>query len=1399
MNVRLKLSWTGGLYWAALVWCPIASAQAVPPPPLPSPVAPGTVAPSPAAGGAAPPAASPGVPGAAPPAASRSTEPSAAAASAAGTTDRRLPTAPTDKQLAALRSLTEEAELYQKAANDYRKVLTLVVRHHFQERRRRIISGLDQAVQLEQEKLTEWRAETIRRLEEFIQVYSGPNAHPESTPDAMYRLAALYEERARADFDVELGQSLKPAIALYREIIAKFPAYSEVAGVHYYLAHAYNDSAEIETAQQVWRSLVCSNKFSVQADPTAADKLLLQPLPQDHSEQFWNDWYNKNPIPLDQAGGPGAASQSYGVAEEELQFINPYLGCEAQPQQVKEGEEARYLGEAWWQLGNYHFDGLDFGGPYALNRAAAAYENSQQYKKPPLYGVAMYKRAWTFFKQQRYEAAVRGFVKLLHHADDEEARTGDPGADFRGEAYTYIAGSLTFVDFKGPPERDPNIPRSDVLDTEQNPLAAESKMRIGLQRVQDPALIPQDKKWTVEIYKALAQEYIEIGQDRNAVDTIELTLQRFPLDREAPKMLNKVADLFDQVAREAKEGSAVKAEAAAAALGARTRLAEYVGDTDWTRANKNDPEALEQAEELVRRGLQRAAADHTNHARANVSRARSVASEIEQRALLEKAISEYRSAAIGWGAYIDQDPNAIDAYESRYWLADARFWVATLQLQLDQEPRDGEILAARKAAEAVRDSNEDDKFLQPAAFYLVTLSDKLLERRYREFERSGGARGFKRRDAVSFVGEGLARRPVQIQVPAEVTAAISARDEYNVRIDYALDPQKNGLLYAFQSAEFYFVYGQFADAQKRLEPIMDRFCGVNEWGYRAWEKLISMSNFQGDATRSRKLVEGRSCAFDEETRAAEDAIRTPVRQGVAYLDARKLYDEAESLPEGPERDAKWRDAAAAYKVALDAAPDRDEAPEAAMNGAFAYKQVGEYDKAIEMYSLFIQRYGNEAKLNALKAGDSSANPPVAPDPAKYENRAKFLKLAYDALANAYVLFFDYPEAAQTFDTISKVPHFSQTQRKESAQQAMNLYASLGDTGGMRAARNNFVQHGATPKEVAEADYVIAAAALKDWDQFSPDSGGNQEARKRAELAMRQYFDANKDNPDAAPFAVEASYWVAKMKGAARDSLERGWWEQTMAAFDRYRQSAPAAEDGTNSAVGSRQATMAAEGAFTLLDQELRTKFDYETGHHRFKGTPQQVIASYQAAAQEAKGWFDKLKAQLEYYGSPEWGTAAVARQGSLYDSLRSALYNVRAPELQMFDKKTEQILKRAEESDNLELQEKADALRIRVEDAWRDARDRELAGADAIMVDRYSSAMTMARRYNISNPAVVRAIQRLAFFTEVIGEAKLTQYTARVRDLGYSEGMFLRMRPGLVTAPSDTSLPKAVPQIAGQP
>jgi outer membrane protein assembly factor BamD (BamD/ComL family) len=1305
------------------------------------------------------------------------------------------PTPPTPGQVKALELLQHEARVYSEGARSYQKSLTMIVRHHYEERRRRILAALDREITSEKKGLTEAREEAIRRLEAFVLRYSGENADPTATPDAMFRLAALYEERARTDFEGDIGPQLEPAIQLYRRIVRDYPKYEETAAVHYYLGHALTDAGRLEEGQQAWRSLVCHNRYQVKDNPNNPQAILLQPLEQDHDNRFWDIWYTKNPIPVDQmAGRRGGANTPKSLdPAEELSFRDPYGDCQPIAQQVTAGEEPRYLAEIWWQLGNFHFDQIDpAGGPYNLNRSVSAYDQGMQYKKPPLYGVTLYKQAWAYFKQQRYRTATEAFVRLLGYADEQEAKTGDPGADFRAEAYTYIAGSLTYVDFDGPGKLDPYVPRNDVLDIESDPVVAEQKMSIAIQRVQDPSLIPQDKKWSVEIYKALAQEYSDISQNRNAIATMELMLQRFPLDRDAPLVQHKVAELYDQIARLAPEGSAARAEYSGKALAARGRLAAYVGATPWTDANRDDPEALQQAELLVRGGLKRAAADHTNFARAYYDRALELNDAKEQSELILKSVAEYRLADQGWSAYLEQDPTALDSYETRFWVADARYWVAVLQVVMGRTPSPDEVRMAREAAVAVRDSNEDDKYLQPAAYYVVTLAEKILEDNYRIYRDSDGAQGIEQRQAVEFEGEGDARKVRVTEIPGPVRDAMQARDEYNARISPDRDPQKNGMLYAFQAADYAFVYGQFTEARQRFQPIFEENCGKNEWGYKAWEKLISMSNFEGKVDESRRLAEGKSCAYNEETKRAEDAIRKPVKQGVAYLDARKLYDEAEKMAPGPERDKRWREAAAAYKVALDAAPDRDEAPEAAMNGAFAYKQVGEYDKAIEMYELFIGRYGSESTLKKLKDGDPKAKPPVEANPKKYGERVTYLKNAYDALAAAYVLFFDYPRAAETFEKISSTSHFPEADRRESAKQALVLYTSLGDRGGMNRTRDKYRQLGASQRELAEADFVVATADLKRWDEFSPDEGANQEARKRAQKAMSDYYDAEKNREASTQFVVQAAYHVAKMKKASGAFDTNDWWKNTINAFQRYKARAPV-KDGRNSALGSREATMAAEADYTLLDQELGKKFDYETGHHRYKGTTVEVIGQYRKDASEAKQWFDKLQAISEAYLSPEYTPITIARQGSLYDSLRTGLYNTRPPALKMLDKKLEDLLRRAEESGIPELQEQADAKRIAIQEAWRKARDQELDSADRILVDRYATAVVLARRYNVSNPAITRAIRRLAFVTDVAGEAKMSGYASAIKDLNYTPGMFQRMRPGLVTTPKPEGMPQPLP------
>ncbi len=94
-----------------------------------------------------------------------------------------------------------------------------------------------------------------------------------------------------------------------------------------------------------------------------------------------------------------------------------------------------------------------------------------------------------------------------------------------------------------------------------------------------------------------------------------------------------------------------------------------------------------------------------------------------------------------------------------------------------------------------------------------------------------------------------------------------------------------------------------------------------------------------------------------------------------------------------------------------------------------------------------------------------AKPPVAAQPEEVRRaRRSTCKSAYDALAGAYVLFFNYPRAAETYDKISNNQHFAQAERRESAAPgAYRSYASLGDRGGMARARERFETLGASPQ------------------------------------------------------------------------------------------------------------------------------------------------------------------------------------------------------------------------------------------------------------------------------------------------------------------------------------------------
>ncbi len=1338
------------------------------------------------------------------------------------------PPPPTADQLAAYQALKSETDAFETGAKDYRDAVTTIIRLHYEAKKKEILSGLDEEIGVEKGEAKKARETAIKRLEEFIATYSGPRGKLPETPDAMYRLAALYEDRARAeDATDDLSVGLKPAIALYKRIINEYPDYRQLASIFYFLAHAYDDGGRQDESQQVYRSLVCHNHFKYPTPPNPKDpsRDTILPMPQDHDEEYWSTWRNlhRDPSSLRKGGA-------------DTTYVDPYPNdCVAMPQpDAKVGDPSK-VSESWWNIGNWEFDQLDVGGGvvkdepgavYDYDRAASAYLHAMQSHAYPIYGVALYKYAWTLYKQQRFADATKQFVQLLLYTDELMKERGDAGADFQNEAYQYIAGSLAIVDFDGPGPNEPYMQRADIFDTEPDPTKAEVKLRVAIDRVRNPSIIPQDKKWTINIYRALADEFRSLGQYNNAIEIYSDMLKKWPMDPTAPDTQNAMAETLDQMNVTKRVNTPEHDAIAAKALEARTALANYIGNTPWVDANKDNPEAIERAETLVRGGLKSAAAQHTNNANAAENEARQSGDPAHIAEELIRALSEYKLAALGWSGFLHQDENAPDAYESRYWLAQARHEEVTievilLKLKKGPAPSSQEIAEARQAAIDVRDSNEDDKYLMNAALFVVDLSDVDRNLAFQQFADTNGAAGFEDRQVPHYLGaNGTEGKPSVDPIPPQVQSSMQSRDDFVVRVPSALDVTHNAIEFQTYNAGQYYLYGHFDEARARYEPIYNEHCGKDKYGYEAWEKLIVMSNHLGDADRSRDLAQKEKdhpCAMTADQNAKAELIVNPTLQEAAYAKAGAKFKEAQAAQPGPQRDKLWREAAGLYEAALQAAPGRDEAPEGAMNAAYAYKQVGDFSRAIDTYTLFIGAYGNEETLSGLQKGDPKKKPPVVADEKKYETRVTDLGNAYDALSTTYYSFFNYQRAAETKEKISSNTRFDEKKRKDAASDAMELYQALGQRDKMLAQYKLLSTLHPGADEQAKADYQVADYDYRQWSPQGGDSGSNRQSRVAAEASLMAFYAKEHNRPAAAKYSLEAAYQVAKMMKSSADPGYHQWFKTVINEWDFIdRNVPPTGKDGKRDSQISPYADYAAEGEYTLLDEEIHEKFDYETNHHHFAGSVEDILGKYDKAGKNiSKGKYqldaeaaDKYDKDLEHiartYPSVEWVQAAIARKGSLYDSLRTGLYNTVAPALKYFTPQQERLLKTLENSGRDDLAQQADDLRSTVKEGWRSKKESELAAMDQIMVRNYVTAVVLARKYNVRNAAVARAINRLAYFTDIIGDTNMRTYVTNTNDpadpnktakLDYKDGMFVQQRPGIAAVPppdaNDEPLPVA--------
>ncbi len=327
----------------------------------------------------------------------------------------RYPLSPAE--LDVLDEVEADFERYREVADGHHARMRDVVVRALRRRQKRLQVRYAKQQRGAREQRGTSRVEAATLLEEFIDKHP---EHAQFTPDAMFRLADLYldsadEEieriEALADPDVDPVADYSKPIALWQQILDRFPRYRQLPGTIYLLAH-YGKYDDERRSLGLFLSLVCANRYQ-HTDP---------------------------PPPPPSRAAIARASRSKALA-------NPYADCTP-----IEGAEPELIQHAWVRgVGDHHFDV-----PGELDQAIAAYGKVADLDETELHAEALYKQAWSFYRRDRPLEAIKRFDRSIAYYDATVARGETPTLALRDEALQYIAVSFTDA-WAGDTDPDPAV------------------------------------------------------------------------------------------------------------------------------------------------------------------------------------------------------------------------------------------------------------------------------------------------------------------------------------------------------------------------------------------------------------------------------------------------------------------------------------------------------------------------------------------------------------------------------------------------------------------------------------------------------------------------------------------------------------------------------------------------------------------------------------------------------------------------------------------------------------------------------------------------------------------------------------------------------------------------------
>ncbi|MEM9071309.1 MAG: tetratricopeptide repeat protein [Myxococcota bacterium] len=1239
------------------------------------------------------------------------------------TTDRRIVDErppPTPEQIQALREMEAEVARFDGSGGSYRNTVVSLLRREYLRQRRGRDQWYGRQIREEERLLDEARERAIRQFERFIRRYPDD---PTYTPDAMFRLGELYYERSSIDFqraydqaqaqrdagetEVDLPETpdFNPTIELYQRLVRAFPDYRRLDGVYYLIGYCLNEMGRLEEARDAWLALVCSNRY--QYDPDRVAREAAEAAAAEEAAGEGEDPAEEHPALSLDVGEDGEAAEAVG-------FVNPYSECRPIT------DEAQFLSETWFRIGEYHFD--DYADPHALELSIAAYNRILEDPEDRNYNLALYKVAWAYYRASRYPEAIQNFGRLVQWSDDERARTGEAGSQLRPEAIQYLGIAFAYDDWN-----ENGLP--DTIDG----------MPDGITRIQDGQLLPQDRDWTPEVYFQLGQVYFDEAKYPEAVRVWRLALSRWPNHRMAPAITNQIAQAH-QRNNEFNE-----------AIAARSELAQFLPGGEWSQNNLDNPAEQREAEQLAENALIATAIhEHTSaqrERRHSVEMANAGDAEGALRTF-EVAKQHYQRAATAYREYLRRYPNNPQAYELQYNLADALYWSSSYEE------------AAREYA-AVRDSNLDDVHLSESARRVVESLKNILD----DAERNGTIQ--IRADPPTPEGTPPSVRPVEM--PELLQRMAQARELYIARVSDAQDTEGVRAAYDYNNAVLLYQYGYWPQAKERFERIFNERCSgpyADETGQVAWESMLNMAEALQDTEETRRLVtllSERQCTFSSDGESCppraelqefcqdEENLGTPccrmmeIQGSLAYRDALEIFQQGENA-QGEQRMQLFERSATMLINAVNRDPTHEQAPIALEYAARALEETQRFDSARQIYQRIIDEVA----------------PRTSEDPSEQQNLDRIVGNAYFRVAYNANRGFEFEEAVRNYRILVDSPRFRASSddrikefRRDALANTAIIYEQLQRYNeAVRYYRNLYDSNDASADLKRTALYRIAEIAFnrRDWN--------------RTIREMRAFISRYQREAAAGELVVQAYWRIAQARKNMRQTRDyQNALRDVVQAFGRSGQppSSLAAEYAANAAF-----LLADEGSdeferFAISEGRPRTLEDYV----------QSLTRQIDEGAVEAQRFVDGYNT-VPPYRRPRWTIAAYVQQGRIYELLARAVLNAPVPFV-LPAAMQQQLRGRRMNRDTRE------EIRIVIEDTVRQVLDQKTRPIECFAVARYALAARAARVGSIDDEYTRSAIDRLQAYgderiAECIAEAQARDNTFQA----YQPGEFSRAPRGQI-------------------